>query len=147
MAPVVEVDAPAHPRYKYFPETGEERYHSFFGVPIVQRGAPLGVLVVQTLRRRRASRDEVRLLRTIAAQVGVIIAQGRILEDLKTKEEEREAYRKRMLEALERLRAYEARGRRDEGPLQRPRQLRFSGLSASSGFGSGRAHLLLPAVQ
>ena len=134
MAPVAVVDAQAHPRYKYFPETGEERYHSFFGVPIVQRGAPLGVLVVQTLRRRRVSREKVRLLRTIAAQVGVIIAQGRILEDLRTKEEERETYRERMVEALNRLRVYEARHGRDRRDEHRPRHLRLSGLSASPGF-------------
>ena len=45
-----------HPRYKFFPETGEEKYHSFLGVPIVERGTPIGVLVVQTLRRRQFSR-------------------------------------------------------------------------------------------
>mgnify|MGYP000706139413 CR=1 FL=1 len=33
--PVMAIDALAHPRYKYFPETGEERYHSFLGVPII----------------------------------------------------------------------------------------------------------------
>jgi phosphotransferase system enzyme I (PtsP) len=147
MAPVVVLDAPAHPRYKYFPETSEERYHSFFGVPVAQRGSPLGVLVVQTLRRRRASREEVRLLKTIASQVAVIIAQGRILEDLRTKEEEREAYRNRMLQALRRLRAYEARdgGSPDDTARQRPQRL--SGLPASPGFGRGRTHLLLPAVR
>jgi len=147
MAPVTVVDAPAHPRYKYFPETGEEHYHSFFGVPVVQRGSPLGVLVVQTLRRRRVSREKVRLLRTIAAQAAVIIAQARILEDLRTKEEEREEYRQGMLEALNRLRAYEARAGRDKGEEERPRHQRLSGLPASPGFGKGRAHLLLPAVR
>lgn len=146
MAPVTVVDAPAHPRYKYFPETSEERYHSFFGVPVVQRGAPLGVLVVQTLRRRRVSREKVRLLKTIAAQVAVIIAQGRILEDLKTKEEQREAYRGRMVQALRRLRAYEARDRDDDDEI-RARPVRLSGLPASPGFGRGRTHLLLPAVR
>src|SRR5437773_124777 len=64
--PVMTVDAIAHPRYKYFPETGEEKYHSFVGVPIAERGTPMGVLVVQTLRRRRFSRHEMRLLRAIA---------------------------------------------------------------------------------
>ena len=49
MAPVTVVDAPAHPRYKYFPETGEERYHSFFGVPVIQRAMVVGVLVLLLL--------------------------------------------------------------------------------------------------
>src|SRR5689334_2946538 len=66
LEPVMAVDALTHPRYKFFPETGEEKYHSFLGVPIVERGTPIGVLVVQTLRRRKFAPHEVRLLRAIA---------------------------------------------------------------------------------
>src|SRR5262245_64879027 len=110
LEPVMAVDAIAHPRYKFFPETGEERYHSFLGVPIVERGTPIGVLVVQTLRRRRFSPHEIRLLRAIAAQVGGIIMQARLLEDLKTKEKERREYRRRMVAAIKRLQAYEKTG-------------------------------------
>src|SRR5579885_2786892 len=83
LEPVMAVDAITHPRYKYFPETGEEKYHSFVGVPILERGTPLGVVVVQTLRRRKFSRHELRLLRAIAAQVASIIVQDRLLEDIK----------------------------------------------------------------
>src|SRR5499425_2862282 len=36
LEPVMAVDAITHPRFKFFPETGEERYHSFLGVPIVE---------------------------------------------------------------------------------------------------------------
>src|SRR2546425_1381848 len=90
--PVMVVDAIAHPRYKYFPETGEEKYHSFVGVPIAERGTPMGVLVVQTLRRRRFSRHEMRVLRAIAGQVGGIIGQARPLEGLKAKGKERRGY-------------------------------------------------------
>src|SRR5881409_3252132 len=89
LEPVMAVDALTHPRYKFFPETGEEKYHSFVGVPIIERGTPIGVLVVQTLRRRRFSRHELRLLRAIAAPVGAIIVQARLLEDLKNKEKQR----------------------------------------------------------
>ncbi|MEO2168946.1 MAG: GAF domain-containing protein [bacterium] len=49
---VIVNDAPVHPRFKFFPELGEERYHSFLGVPVRERDTALGVLVVQTLRRR-----------------------------------------------------------------------------------------------
>src|SRR5881628_1055671 len=107
LEPVMAVDALTHPRYKFFPETGEEKYHSFLGVPIVERGTPIGVLVVQTLHRRRFSAHEVRLLRAIANQVGGIIAQARLLEDLKNKEKERREYRRRMVAAIKRLQAYE----------------------------------------
>src|SRR5262249_44570018 len=46
MKPVADPDAPLHPRFKFFPETGEERYHSFLGVPILERRVALGVLIV-----------------------------------------------------------------------------------------------------
>jgi len=105
LEPVMAVDAIAHPRYKFFPETGEEKYHSFLGVPIIERSMPIGVLVVQTLRRRRFARHEIRLLRAIATQVGSIIAQARLAEDLKTKEKERREYRRRMITVPRRARA------------------------------------------
>jgi len=140
--PVMVVDALAHPRYKYFPETGEERYHSFLGVPIAEKRTALGVLVVQTLRRRRFSPHELRLLRAIAAQVRGIIVQARLVESLESKEKERQEYRKRMVDAIRRLHAYEKPGDGDEPRAKRrPGQFRLSGAGASPGFGMGRAHL------
>src|SRR5207245_237489 len=50
LEPVMAVDAITHPRYKFFPDTGEEKYHSFLGVPIIERGTPLGVRVVRAGR-------------------------------------------------------------------------------------------------
>lgn len=138
------VDAMAHPRYKYFPETGEEKFHSFVGVPMIERKTPLGVLVVQTLRRRKFSAHELRLLRAIAAQVGGIVVQARLLEEVKNREQEGREYRRRMVDAIKRLQAYEkdvdapARSTR----AGRPRQHRLDGLAAAPGFGAGRVHLL-----
>jgi len=144
--PVMTVDAIAHPRYKYFPETGEEKYHSFVGVPIAERSTPMGVLVVQTLRRRRFSRHEIRLLRAIAGQVGGIIVQARLLEDLKSKEKERREYRRRMVAAIKRLQAYEKTAERPETSARGRGQARLAGLPAVPGFGHGRVHLLQPPV-
>ena len=144
--PVMTVDAIAHPRYKYFPETGEEKYHSFVGVPIAERGTPMGVLVVQTLRRRRFSRHEMRLLRAIAGQVGGIIVQARLLEDLKSKEKERREYRRRMVAAIKRLQAYEKTAERPETGARGRGQARLAGLPAVPGFGHGRVHLLQPPI-
>jgi phosphotransferase system enzyme I (PtsP) len=149
LEPVAAADAISHPRYKYFPETGEERYHSFVGVPIIDRGTPLGVLVVQTLRRRKFSGNEMRLLRALAAQVAGIIVQARLLEDLKSKEQERREYRRRMIAAVKRLQSYEktlGTGEPATSPRRRVRQARLNGLSAAPGFGRGKAHLLQPPV-
>jgi phosphotransferase system enzyme I (PtsP) len=76
MTPVMVVDALKHPRYKYFPEAHEEHFHSYLGVPVIEKKQPRGVLVIQTSRRREFSRDEIRLLTTISAQASSIIVQA-----------------------------------------------------------------------
>ena len=143
MSPVMVVDAMAHPRYKYFPETGEERFHSFLGVPLIEKRMPLGVLIVQTSRRREFSRDEIRLLKAISAQVSSIIIQARLLDSLKDKERERKEDRKRLTDAMRRLKSYE--GRRREGAVRGALHKwrgRLSGLAAAPGVGRGTAHVL-----
>ena len=146
LEPVMVVDALAHPRYKYFPETGEERYHSFLGVPVLEKRKPLGVLVVQTLRRRRFGADELRLLKAIAAQVGAIVVQARLAENLQSKEKERNEYRQRMVEAIRRLQAYEKKQGTEKAREERPRHPRLVGIPAAPGFGMGPAHVLRPVV-
>ncbi len=141
MEPVMAIDAMAHPRYKYFPETGEERYHSFLGVPVVDQRQPLGVLIMQTSRRRRFTRDEVRLLKAIAVPVAGLLAQTRLQASLQTIEEERQSYQRRMTDAMDRLRDYETQA--PAHAASRPRgQVRLVGLGASPGFGIGRAHVV-----
>jgi phosphotransferase system enzyme I (PtsP) len=146
MKPVMVVDALKHPRYKYFPETHEERFHSFLGVPLIDQKLPLGVLVIQTSRRREFSRDEIRLLTTISAQASSIIVQARLADSLRIKEQERKEYHKRMVEALRKLRSYEGRREKAAGTHQRWRG-RLRGLAASPGFGRGRAYVLKPRME
>jgi phosphotransferase system enzyme I (PtsP) len=143
--PVMAIDALAHPRYKYFPETGEEKYHSFLGVPIVDKRHALGVLVVQTSRRRRFTRDEVRLLKAVSVPIGGLLVQLHLLESLETKEEERLGYQRRMLDAVKRLQVYE-REQESSRPARAVTAVRLVGLPAAPGFGIGRAHLLVPEV-
>ena len=140
--PVMVVDAPSHPRFLYFPETGEERYHSFFAVPVNARKAPIGVLVVQTSRPREFTQEEARLLKAISAQVSTIIVHARLVDSLKDKERERKQSRQRMVSALKRLRSYEGRGK--ERTSERPRKFRsrLTGLAACPGFAYGKAHIM-----
>jgi phosphotransferase system enzyme I (PtsP) len=79
MAPVMVADAFQHPRFKYFPEAGEDPYHSFLGVPLVESGALQGVLVVQTREPRTFSASEVRMLVTVAAQLASLVGDARLL--------------------------------------------------------------------
>lgn len=67
-------EAQEHPAFAYRPETGEERFHSFLGVPILRGGLTLGVVVVQNRARRIYTEEEVEALQTIAMVLAEIIA-------------------------------------------------------------------------
>jgi len=69
-------DAQSHPAFAYLPETGEEIYHSFLGVPLLRAGRILGVLVVQNRVHRTYSEEEVEALQTIAMVLSEMIAAG-----------------------------------------------------------------------
>lgn len=75
-------DAPKHPRYRYFPESGEEQYRSFLGVPLVQSGAVEGVLVVQHREPRRYTANEIRLLVGVAAQLAILVTNARLTREM-----------------------------------------------------------------
>src|SRR5262249_14424192 len=82
MAPVMVPDAFHHPRFKYFPEAGEDPYRSFLGVPLVEGGALQGVLVVQTVEPRTFSPSEVRSLVTVAAPGASLVGDAHLLEQV-----------------------------------------------------------------
>lgn len=69
-------NAPDHPRFCYFPETGEEEYHAFLGVPIIHHREVLGVLVVQSHDQHRFDEDNETFLITVAAQLAGAIAHA-----------------------------------------------------------------------
>jgi glycogen phosphorylase len=78
--PVAVDDVSKHPRYKYFKESGEEEYHSFLGVPLIDRGVLQGVLVVQTKEPRVFREHEIRMLVEAADQVAPIVSEARTLD-------------------------------------------------------------------
>src|SRR5215217_4090004 len=71
-------DAQSHPAFSFRPETGEEIYHSFLGVPILRAGNTLGVLVVQNRARRTYSEEEEEALQTTAMVLAEMIASGEL---------------------------------------------------------------------
>ena len=74
--PVNIEDAPSHPRYRFASETGENPYHAFLGVPIIQYGTVLGVLVVRQREHRRFAEEEEAFLVTLAAQLAGAITHA-----------------------------------------------------------------------
>ena len=72
--PLRLTDAFSHPRFSYRPETGEDPFHSFLGVPILRGGRVLGVLVVQNSTERVYDDEEAEALQTIAMVLAELVA-------------------------------------------------------------------------
>ena len=71
-------DAQTHPAFSYKPETGEEIYHAFLGVPLLRAGNTLGVLVVQNRTHRVYTEEEIEALQTTAMVLAEMIASGEL---------------------------------------------------------------------
>src|SRR6202522_4371549 len=78
--PVAVEDVSRHPRFKYFKESGEEIYHSFLGVPLIDRGILQGVLIVQTKEPREFRESEIRNLTEAAGQVAPVVSEARTMD-------------------------------------------------------------------
>ncbi len=73
-----------HPRFKYIPDTGEEPFHSFLGVPVIQQGQILAILVVQKRVARRFKNADIAFLTTLAALIAgtIVVAKAKgLLQD------------------------------------------------------------------
>jgi phosphotransferase system enzyme I (PtsP) len=83
--PLNLMDAPSHPSFSYRPETGEDPYRSFLGVPLLRGGRTIGVLVVQNMAARRYEEEEVEDLQIIAMVLAEIVTAGELIgnEELK----------------------------------------------------------------
>ena len=83
--PVNAADAPSAKGFRYMPETGEEIYSSFLGLPVQRLGEILGVLVVQSKEAREFSEDEIYALEVVAmviaemAELGAFVGEGEAL--------------------------------------------------------------------
>ncbi|VFU10474.1 phosphoenolpyruvate--protein phosphotransferase [Methylocella tundrae] len=76
--PLALADAQNHPAFSYRPETGEEIYSSFLGVPILRGGNTLGVLDIQNRARRVYTEEEIEALQTTAMLLAEMIASGEL---------------------------------------------------------------------
>jgi len=74
-------EASTHPRFAYRPETGEERFHSFAGVPIIRRERSVGVLAVQHMQPRDYVDVEIEALQTVAMVLAELIAAAGLIDD------------------------------------------------------------------
>lgn len=74
-------EATAHPDFSYRPETGEDKFHSFAGVPIVRRERAVGVLCVQHVEPRRYEEVEIETLQTVAMVLSELINNAELVDE------------------------------------------------------------------
>lgn len=122
-------NAPLHPRYKYFPETQEEKFTSFLATPIILREKAIGVLAVQKREAYDFTLDDTRMVATIASLVGTIIQNSRLLDSI-------DKYRAQVTDG--------GKGRKSEGKRQPEASVSLEGglirgIPASPGIAMGRA--------
>lgn len=117
--PVNLSDAPADPHFSYRPETGEDPYKSFLGVPIVRGGQVFGVLTVQNRAARLYAEEEVEALQTVAMVLAEVVAQGGLFNVAEL----------------------------DEPELRSDRPLKYTGEGLSEGVAVGRVVLHEPRVK
>jgi len=131
-------NAPAHPRYKYFKHSKEERYLSFLGLPLFERKTPIGVIVVQTVAARSFTLDEISILRTITFQISSIVLNAKLLDSIQTKEQERAYYE----QELARLKTHRpGDGSRDQLETK-AKSCSLGGTAVSPGFSHGKVYIL-----
>jgi len=94
--PVNLTNAPNHPRFAYRPETGEDPYKSFLGVPIVRGGQVYGVLTVQNRAARQYDEEEVEALQTVAMVLAEVVASGGLFDIAELDEPELRSDKPRM---------------------------------------------------
>jgi len=81
-------DAPGHPAFSYRPETGEDPFHAFMGVPLLRGGRAIGVIVVQNRTSRVYAEDEVEDLQIIAMVLAEMVAAGELIDPTQLKDVE-----------------------------------------------------------
>ena len=77
LAPVAVPNVKAHARFKHFAEAGEDAFHGFLGVPLVDQGLLLGVLIVQTVDERDFAPDTIAALLAAARDISPVVATAR----------------------------------------------------------------------
>src|SRR3546814_360697 len=83
-------EARAHPDFAYRPETGEESFHSFAGVPIVRRERAIGVLCVRHVEPRRYEEVEIEALQTVAMVLAELISGAGLVDERAATEDRKE---------------------------------------------------------
>lgn len=129
-----------HPEFRYFPETGEERFTSLLAVPLVVRSAALGVLVVQTVGERHFEDRDVEMLQTCAQLIAPVVLNATLLEMVAAPEEERIRLAAELSQSGLTLRGAPA-------PPRAERNQELRGIPSSTGIAIGPIYVLEDPVE
>jgi phosphotransferase system enzyme I (PtsP) len=77
--------AEKHPKFAYRPETGEEKFHGFVGVPVLRSEQVAGVLVVQSHEERSYTADQIELLQTVAMVLAELVSSNELIDQSEVK--------------------------------------------------------------
>jgi phosphotransferase system enzyme I (PtsP) len=138
---VAVVDASSHPAYRYFPETGEERFPSLMAAPLIVSTPttlgefPIGVLVVQTRERREFQPRDVELLDTCARLIAPLVMNSQLLALMSGPEEVRAWIVKELGSAGLAFPGV-------KGPARAERNVEVRGIPTSGGIAIGPIHFL-----
>jgi phosphotransferase system enzyme I (PtsP) len=133
-APLAIEHAREHPSFKFFPETGEDRFVSLMAAPLVVRDVTIGVLVVQTVNPRHFGAADVEMLQTCGQLLAPVVLNARLLELVSGPDEERG----RFVDQLARAGVPVAD---DESPRQET-NVELRGTGAATGIAIGPVYLL-----
>jgi phosphotransferase system, enzyme I, PtsP len=132
--PLVIEHAPEHPNYKYFPETGEERFTSLMAAPLIVRGVTIGVILVQTCETRKFDANEVGIFQTCAQLIAPVVINARLLSLVGKAEEQREKHAAGL--ALQGIPVVDAVAKRPGATLE------LRGMATARGIAVGPVYLL-----
>ncbi len=131
--PIAIEHAKADPHYRYFPETGEERFESLLAAPLIVQGAVIGVIVIQTVEPRRFDEPDIELLQTCASLLAPVVVNAQLLALMSSSPETRGSVVSRIAES-------EAVSRNRSGSEPRPRaekNVTLRGLATARGVAIG----------
>ena len=130
--PIALEFAREHPSYRYFPETGEERFTSLLAAPLVVQSAVIGVIVIQTVEPRCFEEADVELLQTCASLLAPVVVNAQLLDLMASGEDHRGHIVARIADAGDRR----ARGGARRGQRQ-DKNVTLRGLATARGVAIG----------
>ena len=132
--PIALTHARDHSNFRYFPETGEERYESFLAAPMIMQSTTIGVLVIQTVDPRVFEQSDVELMQTCAQLLAPVVVNAQLLALLSSSETRRAEITSELTSTSGRFPGADPEEMRSEQNVE------LSGIATSRGVAIGPVH-------